>query len=373
MTKHFLKIGILLTIVVGLAGCNQDKQAMLVKLKKEQQELNESIAKLEKEIAAENPMDVDAGINVVVKPVQTTPFVHYVEVQGRLDGEENVDVFTKAQGGVVQQVMVKLGDAVRKGQVIATLDDAAYRKNLEATKAQYDLAKELYERQAKLWEQKIGSEVQYLQAKTQKEALESSLAALEEQVDNMKIKSPINGTVESMPLKVGMAVAAGYPVATVVNFSSIKVVANVAESYGSSIKTGDSVTVSFPDINREIKSTISTSSKLIDARNRSFAVEIRLKNQEPDYKANMISVLKIIDYKNDAAVAIPINLIQTDAKGNYVYVAASENGKNIARKKYIGQGRSYNGIVEITNGLTAGDKLITAGHLSLAEGAVINI
>lgn len=372
MTSNFYKIGFVIASIVLVAGCKEDKQAKLIELKKEQQILNETILNLEKELAANSDIK-DNSILVAARALQPSAFTHYIEVQGKLDGEENIDIYTKAQGGVVQQVMVSLGQSVKKGQVIATLDDATLRKQLEQTRTQYELAKDMYERQQRLWEQKIGSEVQYLQAKAQKEAIENGLAALEEQVDNMKIKSPINGTVESLPLKVGMAVAPGYPVATVVNFTTSKVVANIAESYGSSIKTGDSVTVSFPDIQKSVKSTISTASNLIDARNRTFQVEIRLKEKEADFKANMIAVLKIIDYTNPQALAIPINLIQTDSKGNYVFVVASENNQQIARKKYIDQGRSYNGIVEVTNGLTIGDKLITAGHLGLTEGTIITL
>jgi RND family efflux transporter MFP subunit len=355
-----------------MPACTKDKQAQLIQLKKEQQIINESIANLEKELAA-TTVQVETGTMVAIQPIQPTKFMHYIEVQGKLDGEENIDIFTKAQGGVVQKVLVNLGDVVKKGQIIATLDDAALRKQLDQTRSQYTLAKEMFERQERLWSQKIGSEVQYLQAKTQKEAIESGLAAMEEQVENMKIKSPINGTVEQLPLKVGMAVSPAFPVATVINFTTTKVVANIAESYGSSIKKGDSVTISFPDINREIKSTITTASNLIDARNRSFAVEISIKEKQPDFKANMIAVLKIVDYTNPEALAIPVNLIQTDGKGNYVLVAVDEQGKKVARKAYVEQGLSYNGIVEITSGLTAGDNVITVGHLGLNDGSVITL
>jgi membrane fusion protein (multidrug efflux system) len=372
MTSNFTKISLVILSIALIAGCKEDKQAKLVELKKEQQVINESIITLEKELAATTDQK-ESGVLVTTKAIQPAAFTHYIEVQGKLDGEDNIDIHIKAQGGVVQQVLVKLGDPVKKGQVIAILDDTAYRMQLEQMQSQYNLANEMYERQARLWEQKIGSEVQYLQAKTQKEAAESGLAAIKDQVDNMKIKSPISGNIESLPLKVGMAVSPAYPVATVVNFASTKVVANIAESYGSNIKTGDSVTISFPDIRKEVKSTISTASNLIDARNRSFSVEIRLTEKQPDFKANMIAVLRIVDYTNPQALAVPINLIQTDSKGNYVFVANAENGKQVARKKYIEQGRSYNGIVEITGGLTAGDKVITVGHLGLNEGAVITL
>jgi RND family efflux transporter MFP subunit len=275
------------------------------------------------------------------------------------------ECFPKVQGGTVEKIHVKLGDYVTKGQVIASLDAGAYQKQYDQVKAQYDLAVSVYDKQKALWDQKIGSEVAYLQAKTNKEAAESGLAAVEKMLNDTRIASPINGTVEDLPIKVGQTVSAAYPVATVINFSSIKIVADIAEAYTTKVKTGDSVIVVFPDLNTEMMATVTSASKFINPINRSFRVEVRLSHNSDMMKANMLAILKINDYKGKEALTIPINLVQTDAKGDYVYVAKNVENKMVSKKAYIEQGASYKGMVEITKGLNAGDKIVTVGYLSL--------
>lgn len=373
MKSTLKKISTLTLLLAVLWACGSDKQQELIKLNKAKKELDKKIAELEKEIEADTTIvaPINKGISVIVEELETTTFKHYVEIHGKLDGEENVQLYAKGQG-VIQQVNAKLGDRVTKGQVIATLDAGALQKSYEQAKAQADLANEMFERQERLWKQNIGSEVQYLQAKSTKEASEQGIAALEEQLDYMRIKSPINGTIEDLPLKVGMAVSPAMPVATVINFSSTKVIAEVAEAYGNRIESGDAVTVIFPDLNKQIDAKVTTASNYISPVNRSFKIEVRLPSLKSNYKANMIAVLKIVDYNKEDAISIPVNLIQTDTKGNYVYVAKAKNEKYIAEKKYIQQGMSYNGVVEITSGLSKGDKVITSGHLTITQGTVIN-
>ena len=372
--KTILKKLSLIIIFTGLLFSCSDKQAELIKLKKERASLDEKIIALEKEIANDTTIEKskDNGISITAKKLSLAPFEHFVEIHGRLDGEDNIMLYPKSQG-VVQKVFVQLGDRVSKGQVLATLESGALEKTLEQTKTQYELAKDMYERQKRLWEQNIGSEVQYLQTKTQKESLEQAVASLKEQLDYTKIMSPINGHIEDLPLKIGMAVSPAMPVATVINFSSLKVVAEVAEAYSMSIKTGDPVTVIFPDLNSQVNASISSASNYISQVNRSFKIEVRLPNKIPNLKANMIAVLKIIDYKSDNAISIPVNLIQTDSKGNYVYVVKSDGDTHVAHKNYITQGKSYNGTVEITDGLKPGEMIITSGHLSVADGAKIEL
>ncbi len=372
MITNYKRIVLALLTVTMLAACHSDKNKKLIELKKQQQTLSEQIAQLEKEIATDglDSSKIDDGILVKTEVIASQYFTHSIEVQGALDGEENVKVYPEGQG-VVTQVLVKMGSSVRKGQVIAQLDDKALRKSMKQTETQYKLACDLYERQKNLWEKKIGSEVQYLQAKTQKEALESGLAAVREQLDYLTIKSPINGTVEDLPLKVGMSASPAMPVATVINFSSNKIVADVAEAYNKSISAGDSVAIWFPDLKLEVKSTISNASKYINPVNRSFKVEVRLPSKLKNLKANMIAVLKIIDYKNKSALVVPVNLVQNDSKGSYLYLLSDGGKEKTAHKRYITQGMTYNGMVEVVSGLTVGDKIVTVGQLGLSEGAKV--
>jgi RND family efflux transporter, MFP subunit len=372
MTTYLKKISTVILAIMMLVACSQDKNKKLIKLKKEQQALIEEIAQLEKEIATDGKDTAKMDDGVLVKTVVVAPrqFSHSIEIQGALDGEENVKVYPEGQG-MVTQVLVKMGSKVSKGQIMARLDDKALRKSMKQTETQYKLACDLYDRQKNLWEQKIGSEVQFLQAKTQKEALESGLAAIKEQLGYLTIKSPISGTIEDLPLKVGMAASPAMPVATVINFSSNKIVADVAEAYNKSISAGDSVAIWFPDLKTEIKSTITTASKYINPTNRSFKVEVRLPSKLANLKANMIAVLRIIDYKNKSAIVVPVNLVQNDAKGSYLYVLNNGGKIKTAHKRYITPGMTYNGIMEIISGLNAGDAIVIVGQLGLSEGAKV--
>lgn len=361
------------TLLISVVSCKEDKNAKLIKLKKEQQELVTKINELQAEIASQNTDSTkNEGVNIVTETVANKPFHHAIEVQGTLDSDENLKVFPQTQG-VVTQVLVKVGDRVSKGQVIAKIDDQAMRKSYAQMNAQYKLAADMYERQKGLWEQKIGSEVQFLQAKSQKEALENGLASLKDQLNYAQIKSPINGSIEELPIRVGMSASPASPVATVINFSSMKIVAEIAEAYNTSVSIGDPVTLYFPDLGKEVGSKIATASKFINPQNRSFKVEVKVPGNINNLKANMIAVVRITDYKNNNAIVVNLNAIQSDASGAYVYVAANTKGKLIAHKKYVTQGMTYNGATEIKNGLSAGDKVITVGQLGLTEGAPVRL
>jgi len=369
--KTLVKILPILVLLVACGSGNDQISNEIVRKKQQISKLEQEVAVLEKKLDPNDSVAKESGFPVAVKQVVEAPFSHFVEVQGKLDGDQNVNVYVKGMGGVVQSVLMHIGEPVKQGQVIATLDNTTLKKTYDQTKAQYDMAKDLYDRQKTLWDQKIGSEIQFLQAKTQKEALESGLAALEEQIENMKIKSPIDGTIEDLPLKVGQAVSAQFPVAIVINFSSVKVVAEVAEAYSDRVSTGDSVSLYFPDLDKEYKTIITSASRYISPVNRSFKVEAKLNPKSNEFKANMVVVLKINDYKVKDAIAVPVNLVQTDAKGNYVYLAVNQENEKLAKKAYITTGQSYNGTVEVLSGLTPGENVIVSGHLSISENSSI--
>jgi RND family efflux transporter MFP subunit len=238
-------------------------------------------------------------------------------------------------------------------------------------KEQLAFATTMYNKQKNLWDQKIGSEVQYLTAKNNKEMLETSVKTLEETVALSRITSPINGTVEEIPLRVGQAVPMTGPAVRVINFNTVKVVAELAEAYASRVNSGDVVKIYFPDIKEEIDAKLSFSSKYINPVNRTFQVEARLNVQANNFKANMIAVVKINDYNAPQAIAIPINSIQKSSDGQFIFLAKEEKGKKVARKQPITIGLVYNGLAEIKSGLTAGDKVITIGYQDLFDGQSI--
>src|SRR5678815_820950 len=209
-------------------------------------------------------------------------FTHFVEVQAKVEGDEDVTLSAEMPG-TVTSVLVKPGDKVSKGQVLATLEDRAIHQQLDAMKANVDMAVTMFNRQKNLWDQKIGSEVQFIQAKTQKESMEKQYAGLQEQWDMTRIKSPINGTVDVVNIKMGSAVAPGFMSIRVVNLSNMKVKAEVAESYISKVKSGCDAVIYFPDLGTNIKTKLSYSGRAINSLNRTFNVEVRLNPKDGEF------------------------------------------------------------------------------------------
>jgi RND family efflux transporter MFP subunit len=372
--KNMMNKRILLIAVAGLfiISCSSDKKSKLDKLKLKYNDIAVQIKDLEKEIAKDEGKSIDKVAEVVVTDLKKTNFDHYLEVQGRIDGEENTSVSPKTMG-VITEIDVKQGQEVSKGQVLAMIDNAVLRQQLVTLDSSLTFVTNLYIKQKKLWEQKIGSEVQYLTAKNNKENVENSIKSLKEQMDMSNIVSPINGTIEEIPIKIGQSVTPGITTAfRVVNLSRVKVVADIAEAYSAKLKTGNIVKIGFPDLDKEITTKISFTSKFINTLNRTFFVEARLEdNNDESYRANMIAVVKINDYHADSVITVPINVIQKIGGDNYVYKAEKSANKFVARKVKVSIGQSYNGNTEILDGLKEGDKLITIGYQNLEDGQVL--
>jgi len=366
------KTTFLLSLLIVLMACNKtgSKKSQLESLKKDRDKLNEQISQLEKEILAGGDSAIYKYKMVEVKTIETSVFNHYVEIQGKVDGDENIAV-TAQMGGIVQKIFVKEGQSVKAGQLLAELDASVLNKNLAQMQSQLTFVNDVYEKQKTLWEQKIGSEIQYLTAKNNRESLENSINTLKEQIELSRLKSPINGTVEELSLKVGQMAAPGFPLLRVVNLSSLKVTAEVSEAYASKINDGDGVIINFPDISKEVEARLDFSSKYINPVNRTFMVESRLSQGTSVYRANMIAIMKINDYSNKSAFVLPVNVIQKVNEKQYVYVAVTENNKTLARRKEITTGNSYNGMVEILSGITNGDKVVTTGAQDLNDGQLI--
>ncbi|MGB9746231.1 MAG: efflux RND transporter periplasmic adaptor subunit [Bacteroidales bacterium] len=354
-------------LALSIVACSGNKQSQLNKLKQKQEKLTQKIQKLEAELSSQ--ADTAATIQpklVRVMEIQPAPFNHFIEVQGKLDGDENVGVAAQALGKIVE-IYVTQGQNVSKGQTLAKLDDAVLQQQLKQMETNLQLVTELYEKQKKLWEQNVGSEVQYLQAKTNKESLEKSIAALKDQIKMMTISSPVNGTVEEISVRIGQVVSPGVPLIRVVNFSKLKVVADVSETYSNKVNPGDKAKVYFPDLNTELETRISFVSRYINPVNRTFTVESSIGKPIPGLKANMVAVLKINDYFNPKALILSSNLINKDQNGNYIYVVAASSAPK-ARKIYVQTGMTYNGMMEITGGIEPGSKVITVGYQNLRDG-----
>jgi membrane fusion protein, multidrug efflux system len=366
------KILIVISIIAAFTACNGklDKKAQLEKLIKEHDKLTEQIKTLENELATDSGSSKKV-VNVAITEIQPAVFKHYIEVQGKVDGDENVAVSART-AGVVLSINVDEGQKVTKGQLLGILDAQVLYASLADLENQLVFLTDIFNRQKNLWDQNIGSEIQFLTAKNNKESLESKIKTLKDQIAMSRITSPINGTVEEIPIKIGQSVAPGMTAFRVVNFSKIKVVADVAEAYSPKIKSNDSVLVYFPDFNEEIATRLTFTSKYINAMNRTFTIEAQLKSMKQEVRANMIAVLKINDYKALDAFAVPANVVQESMNQHFVYLAVEENGKKVAKKQPITTGMNYNGLTEVLSGLKAGDKVITTGYQDVNPNSVLN-
>jgi membrane fusion protein (multidrug efflux system) len=367
MSKTSILLVALTLIMTACGGGGSDKKAELEKLKKEKAALDTKISTLEEELAKTDTTRREKNIEVLVSPLTLKTFKSYIEVQGRVDADENVSLSSEIPG-TVTKINVKVGDHVTKGQVLAETDNRATQQQLAAMQTSMALVNQMYEKQKNLWEQKIGTEIQFLQAKTMKEALESSISGMQEQIRMSKIISPIDGTVDAVDIKLGQMTAPGSNAITVVNFSNLKVKADVAETYASRIKNGDEVLVLFPDMRDSISSTIHYAARAIKQLTRTFGVEVLLDGKK-EYHPNTVARLKINDYKSPKPeLVVPVKYIQKGAEESFVMVA--ENGTAV--KKTVQIGREYSGVAEILSGLKEGDMLITEGYDLVNDGTKIN-
>lgn len=369
----------------SLAG----KKARLEKLKAERSKADDDIRALQEELDKEDTTGGSSKVKLVgTTAVGTQDFRHYIDLQGRVDAENISYISPRGMGGQVKAVLVKQGDRVRKGQLLLRLDDAimkqsvvAARQQLEGIKTQLNLAKDLYNRQKNLWDQGIGTQVQLLTAKTNVEGLENQLSSANEQVkvsveqlNTSNVYSDVNGIADIVNIRVGetfTGMTATGPQIKIVNNSALKVITNVPENYAARLRTGTPVIVSVPDLNKTINATISLISQSVDPGSRGFIAEIKVP-ADPALKPNLSAVVKILDYSAANAVVIPVNTVQSDENGKYVYVMEKNaKGRTVAKKKNIVIGDIYGDLVEIKSGIAAGEQLITDGYQNLYEGQLV--
>ena len=370
--KNLLQITSFSLVILLLASCggggSKDPATELAALKDQKAKLDTQIADLEKQVNAANPA-VKKVKTVGLTEISTAPFRHYIDLQGKVDADESVMATAKMPGSL-KRVLVKNGDNVRKGQLIAEVDDAVMIKSLAELEGQLATATDIYNRQKGLWDQKIGTEVSFIQAKNAKESVERSISTIKEQWSMTKIYAPQSGTVDMVMLKQGQAIAPGIPLCNILNLSNLKIKGEVTEAYAAKVKKGDQVQVFFPDLNKEITTRITYVSRSINSTTRTFTVECALPGG--GYSANQIAVMKIVDYQSANAVAIPVNLIQSADDGDFVLVAEKTGEKQATAKKVtVKQGQNYNGQVEILSGLKKGDWVISTGFQDVNNGELV--
>ncbi|SFU15658.1 RND family efflux transporter, MFP subunit [Algoriphagus locisalis] len=364
-----------LAVLVFAAACATDdsveaKKAELEKLKAESQEINTQITELEAELVQLDPefaKQNQKSLLITTVKAQKGEFEHYVEVTGSVLSKKNVIISSETVGRILE-IPVNEGQVVPKGAVMARLDAESIQNSIDELQNSLDLATTLFEKQERLWNQQIGTEVQYLEAKNRKEGLERNLASARTNLDKTIVRAPFSGTIESVEVRLGELVQPGMSMFQFVGESDLFIEADISESYVGVLEKGDSVNVNFPSINKDLSTRVSSVGAIINPDNRTFKVEVFLPNL-PMVKPNMISVLKIQDYENPEAVTIPSHLILSDNRGDYVFAVVE--GK--AKKTYVTRGKTFERQTEILEGLTGTETLVDKGFREVGDNFNVNI
>jgi RND family efflux transporter MFP subunit len=354
-------------------GSVEAKKKELDEAKKQASELNAKIVLLEKELAAADPSFVSNRNAILISTfiAERKDFEHFMEARGSVASRKNVYLSAQA-GGEIIRVYVKEGQYVNKGQVLVSLNTEILRSSLAELENSYVLAKTIYEKQAKLWEQKIGTEVQYLQAKNNKESLEQKIATVKSQIDQMIVKAPFSGTVDRVDALEGQVTSPGAPLVRMVGNENMYVRADISEEFIGKIKSGDKVQIYFPNQDKKITAAVSSVSQVINPENRTFEIEIQLAVNFM-VQPNQVVVLTLRDYLSKNTFAVPTKLILRDNSGQFIYTVEPKEGKQIARKLYITTGISYDGSTEVKEGIAGGEVIIGEGFRDVAEGVEVHL
>lgn len=312
-------------------------------------------------------------VPVTVKDVEVKLFEHFFEVHGNVEVVENAALFAEAPG-IVKTIHVKEGQNVKKGEVLVSLDAAQLESGIKELEKGLELATKVLNKQQTLWDQKIGSEIQYLETKNNKEALEQKLVTMKEQLDMYKIRAPFNGVVDVINPKVGEPAGGQMPVARVMNLNKVFLEGDVSEKYIPSVKENNLVEVKFPSLGESVKARVERVGNFINPANRTFKVKVQFNNPEGKYKPNQLAIMKIRDYKSPNALVIPERMVQQDRSGkDYVYTFIKSKGVELVKKLELEVGNAYEGQVEILNGLDSNTVLIDKGSKSVQENDAIEI
>lgn len=375
-----------LSIAALLAACGSGtpandlgrKKAELDSLKAAYKELGEKIKDVDTWIAAHDSTVKKNLPSVTTMVLNPTRFEHFVEVHGNVKADKSADLYA-AGGGRVKRVLVQEGDRVRKGDLLIDLDNGAMDQQIAAAKAGFNLAKEVYEKQGRLWEQKIGSEVQYLSAKSQKEQAEASLAALQEQHRMMEVTAPFDGIVDDIMVQVGDMTSPMAPTARVVDPNGASLEADVPESYLQRVKNGDPVKVEFPSLGDTLNATLTNVSRFINPANRTFRVSVRMPAGSDMVRPNLLSLIHVRDLVKDSALVVPSKVIQEDVQGNnYVFVLENKDGKQLTKKVMVKRLADYkqNAMVTVTDGDASqlfGATIVEEGAKSVGDGQEVKV
>jgi len=347
--------------------------AKKVELINKQHTLLDEIELLDNAIA-----ELDSSLSlamVTTLKAETTLFNHFVEIQGSVQTKENIIIYPE-YGGVLTQIFVKEGQLVQKGETLAKIDDGGLNQQLSQMETQLALAKTTFERQERLWKDKIGSEIQFLQAKTNFEAQQKAVNQMKQQVAKTTVSAPFSGVIDDVISDQGQVVSPGmHQLFRLINLSNVYVEAEIPENYISNIKKNATVNVYFPVLNDTVKSTIRQIANYINPNNRTFKVEVAIPNEQQQIKPNMTAILNITDYINEKALVLPQRVISENAEGKQFVYTIKKGDQNIfiAQKKIVTIGKSQHGVSEIIDGITSGEIIINEGAKTVKESEQVLI
>ena len=382
--KHIIKLFALLLLAACAVKQKSVEQLIedrnLVELRATRTQLTEEKIVIEKQIellddAISNMGERGALALVSIFEVTNQPFEHYIELQGSVQTKQNLLIYPEMPG-TLKKVFVKEGQAVRKGQLIARVDDGGMSSQLTQLEAQLALAKTTFERQERLWNQKIGSEIQFLQAKTSYEASVQAKASLEQQLKKSKVYAPFAGRIDKVFFEEGAVVApgAGSALFRVVNLTEMYLEVDVPEAYVATVVNGTKTKVFIPVLNRTVDTSIHHTGSFINPGNRSFKAQVKLSNENEDIKPNLTAKVQIRDYFNENAMLIPQSLLSENAEGNqFVYVIENENNKTVVRRRIVETGESQDDLMEVTSGIAVGNRLVAEGARRVRDNQEVEI
>ncbi len=356
-------------VTLDLAG----KKKLLIEQKKKLKELQHSIDTLVTSIEEEEPSKEIIRKTVAITKLQTEEFVNYSEIQATVMSDDIV-VASSETGGRITYLNAQEGQSVKKGQLIAKVDMQTIENQIQEINTDMDLAKDTYNRQKRLWEQNIGSEMQYIQAKNAVTQIEKKLETMNNKLSKANVYAPLSGAIDMVALKEGEMAGPGQPIVQILNTYKVKIVANLPETYLGKIKKGDKVEVYFPALDIAKIAKISLMGRTIDPANRTFKIEINLSNGDQKLKPNLLATVKVKDFSAKDALIVSQELVQQEISGKeYILVVGKQDSILVATKKYVEPGESYNGRVQILSGLTTEDEVITVGARTVKSGDPIEI
>ncbi len=367
MNKTLIVILLIFAYSCGSPSSEQQIKQQIEEYKGQISDIESKIANLEQQLS--NDKQEATNILVELKTLQKKQFAHYVEVSAILEAVNSAFISPEI-GGQIQTIHVSEGEYVKKGQLLVSLNADIIDATIKELEASYDLAKVVFDKQSDLWSKNIGSEIQYLEAKTKKESLESKLESLKLQKSKSKILAPISGIVDEINIKKGELASPGFQIIQLVDIKSFYANADVSEKYISAVKQGDKITIKFPSFKElTIDATIFRIGNIIKSANRTFAMQSKIRNINNMLKPNMLATVRFQDFVVDNVIAVPSILVKKDFKGKYIFIA-KENGNNefLAHKVYVQTSHTNNTETIITKGLNEGDIIIMKGYNLVKNG-----